>query len=220
MATGMKPSSHTVVVVALLLQLTALRLRLSAGQVQWLLYFHFSLSLSPSLSFFFLLQLLLFICVWLLGSKAFRFYASHSLLLSYSFSLTHTLLRHSLFTARLELLSDDVDNDDDDAGRSCASMTIFWSNAAHTHTHTLSVSICTCVYMAWIVYVCKYVCVCVCVVLVPIFTQCLCKLQQYLQILSARAHKNDAAGAARGRVCTHTHTRACVFCFAVQPMRA
>lgn len=44
-----------------------------------------------------------------------------------------------------------------------------------------------------------------CVVLVPIFTQCLCKLQQYLQILSARAHKNDAAGAARGRVYTHTH---------------
>lgn len=132
MATGMKPSSHTVVVVALLLQLTALRLRLSAGQVQWLLYFLFSLSLSPSLSFFSLLQLLLFICVWLLGSKAFRFYASHSLLLSYSFSLTHTLLRHSLCTPHLELLSDDVD----DAGRSCASMTIFWSNAAHTHAYT------------------------------------------------------------------------------------
>lgn len=157
-------------------------------------------SFFPLSLFFFLLQLLLFICVWLLGSKAFRFYASHSLLLSYSFSPTYTLLRHSLCTPRLELLSDDVDDDDDDddAGRSCASMTIFWSNAAHTYTK--------CEHMHVSVYGVNSVCVYmyVCVVLVPIFTQCLCKLQQYLQILSARAHKNDAAGAARGRVYTHT----------------
>lgn len=146
---------------------------------------------------------------------------SHSLLLSYSYSLTHTLLRHSLCTPRLELLSDDVDNDDD-AGRSCASMTIFWSNAAHTHAYT------KCEHMHVCVYDVNSICmlICVCVVLVPIFTQCLCKLQQYLQILSARAHKTDAAGAARGRVYTHTHTCIyvyvcmCVFCFAVQPMRA
>lgn len=119
---------------------------------------------------------------------------THSLFLSYTCSLTHTLSYGTLF-ARLVLNCWVTTSTRAEA----ALQWRFFGQMQHTHKYTECEHMHVCVCMKWIVFVC------VCVVLVPIFTQCLCKLQQYLQILSARAHKNDPAGAARGCVYTHTH---------------